>query len=324
MASVRLEKASLDDLPGIAILLRDFPYKAFQQKVQGLNAEALLAFFVDGMKNSLADGSMATWVVKKDQDILGVASLGPNAWHSRSYNCNIGRCNSFLSYKSPEICTPLLCNAILEEARGRKFDMVSLRIDGNEFENLHLLESAGFRLIDVSVKMSSEIKSTARSAPAGIRIRPYQEGDREQVVRISGDAHTFNHFFNDERLEREATRALFRAWVERCIDSLAKHVFVAEDETQGVVGFVTYLVNERLNRELGVRVVVLDYVVLDSSFQGRGLGPVLMEHSLQSLAKEYDQVELRTSHNNYPALALYNRYGMRIVSTDFQLHVWTG
>lgn len=322
MSSLVVSKATPGDLPRLEPLLRSFAFKNFQQKAQGLDAGKLVPFYLQGMEASLKDESTACWVVSAGEEALGFASLSDNAWHSSFYGCPMGRCGNFLCHAAPARVTPLLAEAVIAESNRRGYDMISLRIDGNEFEALHGLEAAGFGLIDVSVKMGAKICAASSAAPEGFRVRPYEAADREAVVRISGEGHVFNHFFNDERLDRASTRALFRAWVEKCIDSLAKHVFVIERNAGDVAGFVTYLLSGRFNQALGVRLVVLDYIVLDPSMQGRGLGPYLMEESLGQLSGLYDQVELRTSHNNYPALSLYSRYGFRILSTDFQLHRW--
>jgi ribosomal protein S18 acetylase RimI-like enzyme len=195
-----------------------------------------------------------------------------------------------------------------------------VRIDGDEHQNLHLLEERGFRLIDCSVKLGAPVSPQPPAAPPGVQIRPYEEADREEVLRISVSSHSRNHFYNDEALDRRATDALFRAWVERCLDRLAAYVFVAAGARNEALGFVTYLVNRPLNEKLGLRLVALDYIVLDSAFQGAGIGMALMGQSLAALSDRFDQVELRASQNNYPALACYAKYGFRTLSSDFLLH----
>jgi ribosomal protein S18 acetylase RimI-like enzyme len=81
-----------------------------------------------------------------------------------------------------------------------------------------------------------------------------------------------------------------------------------------------YLKPISFNREIGVRVIILDFVCLDSSKRGGGLGRWLIAKSLGALAEEYEFCELRTSQNNYPAQDCYADLGFRVVSTDFVLH----
>ncbi len=320
IADEQIAPAGEKDLPVFEALFRRYPYKWYQRRIQGIDATLLCQYLHTGMTHNLAKPQTSGWVVRRGDEPLAAATLSQNPWHERFYGMRMARSNTFLSYLEPTLTTPMLCDALLAEAENQDYEHLSLRIDGNEYQNLHMLESRGFRLIDVSTKMSARIRRAGPIANKNLRVREYSPQDHDTVIRISGDCHTGNHLFNDPNLERHATRELFRAWVQRCLDNPSRCVYVIEDARLGTMGFVSYLVNRRLNEALGLRLVILDYIVLDTECQGCGIGPVLLEQSLGQLYGMYDLVELRTSQNNYTALSLYNSYGFQTVTTDFILH----
>ena len=152
-----------------------------------------------------------------------------------------------------------------------------------------------------------------------MELRPWREGDLEAVGEIAASSHPLNRYYQDRRLARTDTSRLLGEWVERCCRREGASVFVLDDGGQ-VRGFAIYLDPAALNRALGTRLVVLDFVCLAAQAQGKGIGRWFIAESLQRLADEYKMVELRTSHHNYPALNCYQALGMRVVSSDFVLH----
>ncbi|MCX7016261.1 MAG: GNAT family N-acetyltransferase [Candidatus Sumerlaeota bacterium] len=320
MPDFEVTRAAERDAEDFTALIAAYPYKAYQQKAQGIERARLVEHLAEAVRAELSDPNTAAWIVRGAGRPLAAATLAPNEWHSGFYNLRMARCPTFLSFEQPRELTPLLCEAILGEARARGYQHLSARIDGDEYDNLRALEDWGFRPIDCSLKLGATILAESPIAPADARVRRYKPADRDDVIRIAGSFHNKNHFYNDDALSRAATDALFRSWTERSLDRLASHIFVVENGDGRVAGFVTYLVNRPLNERLGMRLAVLDYICLDPEAQGRSLGLALTGQSLADLSGEFDQVELRTSHNNYPALACYMKYGFRVLCSDWVLH----
>ena len=320
MRNIKIEKATPDDLGDISALIGDYSYKLYQQVIQGIDKNALNEFLTEGVKVSLENPAKSSWIVRRRDEPLAAAIVSPNEWHSRFYGLDMARCETFLSFRSPRETTPLLCKTLKEESKERGWDHLSLRIDGAEYENLHMLEEDGFRLIDCSLKLGAKIQPGFSDGPPDVSVRPYAPADRKRVIEIAKSEHPDNHFNNEPAFKPRATRELFGAWVERCLDGLAAHVFVVESESEGVLGFVTYLVSRALNEKMGLGLVILDYAVLAPEARGRGIGSAMMGQSLASLSAEFSQVELRTSHKNCAALSLYTKYGFRVLSSDFIFH----
>jgi ribosomal protein S18 acetylase RimI-like enzyme len=322
MSTIRALKP--DDLGELERLFASFPHKRAQQRFQGIDGERLAAFFAQGARRQLErdDGPLLR-VIDTGHGLSGFGALHADAWHSRFYPGEFGRIAPYLVHEADAADRAALLDALLAGASERGLGHLSVRIDGAEYGALETLQQAGFRLVDVSVKMSARLRDVpvlaAPSRAQGMQIRPYAEGDLAAVRRIASGSHPFNHYYNDPALARSGTDALFEAWVERCCTGLAKHVFVLEHRGR-VRGFAIYLRPGALNDALGVTWVVLDFVVIETDARGGGVGRWLVSQTLEGLASEYDMVELRTSHTNTPALACYHDLNMRSVSTDFALH----
>ncbi len=311
-------------------LFRRYPFKQTQRSVQGLDAALLNDFYLDQIRAS-AGPMRPRWGVIVEGEALAVGGLADDAWHSSFYGLRMAKLQPWMN--APAVAAaPSLLDHVIERAAKDGIEHLSARFDGEDFPNLHLFESRGFRLVDVSLKFTRpmpmiEAESgapgdrTADEASERFSLSPAEASDREWMLKLGGRAHGHTHFLNDPDLAREGTEKLFAAWVERCIDGLAWLIYVARDAEGVGRGFVIYLRNTRFAEAVGRNPIILDYVILDPSVRGAGLGPWLIRESLRREADAgFDFCELRTSHHNLAAIRCYEKLGFRVCATDFVLH----
>jgi len=326
-----IRRLTADDLPELERLFREYPHKQYQQRFQGMDAGKLAAFFLRGEQRRFAPGAQQSpdaWVAADGPAIHAFAALHDDPWHASFYKRHSGiercaRIAPFLAWRAGDADRRALLDTVLVRADAQGFRHLSVRVDAAECDLAALLTARGFYVVDSSVKLSARMKDVpdaagAASAP-GIVVRRAAAGDAEDIRRIATTSHPFNHYYNDPKLDRRDVDALFLAWVDRCLGGLASDIFVADDAGR-VLGFVIYITPTTLNQALGTRLVVLDFVCLDRRAQGGGLGRHLLARTLRDMADRFDLIELRTSANNYPALACYRDLGFRIVGCDYILH----
>jgi ribosomal protein S18 acetylase RimI-like enzyme len=304
-------------------LFERYPFKGYQKKVQGIESSRLAALIWDVAEPALRRPETGAWVAWRDRprEAVGLAMATPHGWHSDIFGVAMGRIDHLVNYVEPREVGPLLLDAVVEHARRAGIEHLSSRIDGDDWPNVHLLETRGFRCVELSEKMARRLKDLPRPAEAGeLRVRPYEPTDLDAIQRIAARSHTHNHFYNDPSLGREPAAAVFGEWLRRCARGLAQFILVAEDADGRVIGFVTALANAALERVVGISVGIIDYIVVDRDAAGKGVGRLLLTAAMQEMARDHQWVELRTSHNNYTALAFYQAAGFRIVSTDFVFH----
>lgn len=330
-----VERTGPEGLKSLADLQKRYPYKTFQRRAQGLDQNRLLAFYASGLARAAESGT-PTWVAKDGSETVGAAQLSPDPWHSEVFDLAMGKIGLWLNYRETQRAGLELLRAVREEARAQGIEHLSVRIDGGDYANLRVFESEGFNLVDLSLKLSRpfreddpEFASKGGSALRdGWKIREATQEDKDWIGELAATHHTRNHFFNDPALDREKAHRLFGLWCERCIEGLAYRIYALEDASGRGKGFVIYLRNRGFAEAVGRNPLILDFVILDPSIRGRGLGPALVGRSLAACAqkseneaeKAFDYCELRTSHDNLPAIAMYENLGFRVCAGDFILH----
>lgn len=321
---IRVRPAAPADVRAITRLFDEYPYKTVQRVAQRLDRERLNAFYAAGLARSLEAGG-AHWVAEDDSGVVALAGLGGESWHSEIYGLKMGKLAPWLCTIRPEAGAALL-DAALTHARAQGFEHLSVRVDGEDFANLHLFEGRGWRTVDVSMKFSRPLPVVRRhfappAAASGWTVEPAGPGDHEWIRLLGSTTHGGTHYLNDPALPAERTRVLFARWIDRCLERLAYRVYVLRDAAGVGRGFVTYLRAGAFAREVGATPLILDFVLLDPAVRGGGFGPWFIEETL-ALENEagFDYCELRTSAHNLPAVQTYEKLGFRLCATDFALH----
>jgi len=319
---MKLRQFESSDLMAVSRLFDLYPYKVSQRVVQKLDRARLNALYLSGLQKSFEAGEKI-FVAERDGEVVACAGLAPDKWHSEIYGMKMGKLQPWLNFISPEAGAPLR-DALLAEARQQAYQHISIRVDGEEFSQLHLFESVEFHLIDISLKFSRPMPFAPNMLPSareGWRVRLSTPQDAIWMRELGSKTHAHTHFLNDPHLPREKTQALFDAWVVKCIEKLAYRIYVLEDNEGTGRGFVIYLRNNSMKQTVGVYPIILDYVILAPEARGGGVGPWFVQESLKQEAESgFDYCELRTSAHNHAAIGCYEKLGFRICATDMVLH----
>lgn len=320
-----IERLTADRLDLAAPLFAEYPYKALQQQMQRLEHARLEKFYAAGLARAVAAG-IPHWAVRQNHEALALAGLVHDVWHSEVYGFKMGKVQPWLNTWQPEVGRELL-HTLEDVARADEYAHLALRIDGEDFPNLHLLEEHGWRLIDVSLKLTRPMPIVGRLfalAPedcAGFTIDTAQPEDAEWIRELGSTTHGAAHLLNDPALPWDRTRELFARWLDRCLEQLAWRIFVLRDGEGVGRGFVTYLRSPAFAEAVGRRPLILDFLLLGPKVRGRGLGPWFVEETLSRAADSgFDYCELRTSAHNLPAVASYEKVGFRCCASDFVMH----
>ena len=311
-----------NDAARAGVLFERYPYKVAQRLIHKLDQDRLNAFYLARLRKGAAAGQRR-WIGEENGKVIALAGLSDDAWHSEIYGIKMGKITPWMNTISSPAGERLL-QEVLDSAAAGDFAHLSVRLDGEDFPNVHLFEAANFRLIDVSMKFSRPMGTRSpdfESRREGWSVRLAGDGDAEWMRRLGARSHPNNHFLNDPDLPAERTRALFEAWVGRCIGGLAYRIYVLEDASGVGRGFVTYLRNRTFTEAVGRNPIILDYVVIDPDIRGGGLGPWFIDESLARESESgFDYCELRTSQHNHAAINCYEKLAFRLCATDFVLH----
>lgn len=329
---MEITELTADTIDAAATLLEQYPYKQMQRRAQGLDPDKLQPFYLRGIELGLGE-QHPHWIAAEGDRPKAMAALRRNEWHSKIFGRSMGTITTWINTEAPEAGEALL-DQVEGAAQEWKLDHLSVRIDGEDYSNLHLFERRGFALVDVSLKFSlpaSAWEAIPRLANENAErtVREAQVEDVGWMMKLGAAGHTMNHFRNDPSLPEERTRELFGQWVRRCAETLAYRIYAICDEAGEGRGFVIYLRNRSFAKAVGRNPLILDTIVLDPAVQTGGWGTALLGESLarereqgigQGPDSGFDYCELRTSQHNHPALAFYEKLGFRICATDFIIH----
>jgi GNAT superfamily N-acetyltransferase len=327
MPSPEITPLTSAQLPACAALFAHYPYKFAQQHFQHLDRDRLNAFYLANLEKSVTAGT-PHWVAQADaQQPVALAGLSGESWHSGIYGLRMAKVQPWLNTQTPTAGAALL-ETVLNAARAQNLEHLSVRLDGEDFANLHLFTHRDFYLVDVSLKFARLMPVEPLAVPpaaAGLHVGLATPDDYAWIRRLGSTTHGGTHFLNDPHLPHAQTEALFSAWLERCLNGLAYRVYVVKDAAGAGVGFVTYLRAGAFARAVGRTPIILDFVLIDPARRGGGLGPWFIA---ETLAREtplpgepgFDYCELRTSAHNLSAVINYEKLGFRCCATDFVLH----
>jgi len=316
------------DRDEIVRLFAQYPFKTLQKQVQGMDSGRLGQLLWDLAEPQFGRPQTSAWVAwrKRPREAVGLVMMAPHAWHSEVFGRSMGRIVHFVNYVEPATSGPPLIEAAIGAARATGIEQLDCRVDGRDWPSVHLLESYGFRCVDCSLKLARRLddllSGPAAPEPAGIEVRLFEPPDLDALQQIAARSHEHNHFYNDPHLGRERASALFQEWIRRCTMGVAAFILVATDADARLVGFVTVLSNAALTRVVGVSIGIIDYIVVDRDQAGRGIGRILLQAALRSLARDHQWVELRTSQENYRAVSFYCAAGFNLIGSDFVFHRW--
>jgi ribosomal protein S18 acetylase RimI-like enzyme len=315
---MRIRKIKPEDKEGILEFIDKYPYKELQRKAQNLDKGRLNEFHCRRILENASNRESLIGFNSKG-NVTGIAILDPRPWHSEIFEKTMVKVSPFLLHSTSTSSRERFIKELFLRIEKKKYQHIELRVDVNEWENVALLEANGLRFVDCSIKLFTNLDrrdNVMEGVNKPLEIEECREEHLDRVKSISRAAHQFNHFFADTSLERSKAEELFTQWVEKCYYTLA-HRFWLAMEGKRIMGFATILAGKAFNKFMGRNIAVLDFIAVAPEFQGKGVGKRLLLDVLDRLREEdFEQVELRTSINNYPALNLYVSNGFHIIGTD--------
>lgn len=175
-------------------------------------------------------------------------------------------------------------------------------------------EEAGFRLVDLRVRLSRSLAGTD-PRDADSRIRPAREDDVPELRRIAAVSHHDSRFYADPHFDRGRCDELYATWIEKsCREDT---VFVAEHEHRPA-GYISCVLHPE-TADVGE----IGLLAVGAAAQGRGLGGALVGTALRWLAGQgAARVHVVTQGRNTRAQRLYQAHGLLTHSIGLWFHYW--
>jgi RimJ/RimL family protein N-acetyltransferase len=210
--------------------------------------------------------------------------------------------------------------------RGVQF--VSARIDGRDLISAHVLEAAGFRLMDISTihRLDFSAETPAGRLPRGFRLRPAEPGDERRLAGLAAQAMTdtsrFQDRFSVDPVLAPGAARMYKAWWKNSVKGeRADEVWVLT-EAERPVGFITLTGPDPVESDLTGHAggwVVLNG--LASSQRGRGLyRPMVLKALRQIRARGGQSARVKTKLTQQAVQRTWQALGARLAASSLVFH----
>jgi hypothetical protein len=192
-------------------------------------------------------------------------------------------------------------------------DLVGTRVPAHPALLGALLESVGFRFVEMQLRATLPRLRSSDLRPSRITIRAASAADREGIARIAGSAFTLGRYHADPRFPRPLADRRYRVWMERSLADPSPGTWI------GVVGPES-VPSGFLHAELTDRFADIRLAAVDQETAGIA-GPELFLGALHEFARRgVTQATARVSAVNSAVLNIYAALGFRFHEPELVFH----
>jgi dTDP-4-amino-4,6-dideoxy-D-galactose acyltransferase len=211
-----------------------------------------------------------------------------------------------------------LLEKLLAQARGAGVRYLMVRVPAGDVAAIDQLENLGFRTVDGILSFGRSLDELAPAEGAPV-VRRAEAQDIPALREIAGSSFALDRFHSDPIIGKDKADDVQRAWVDNSCQGFADCVLVAVLGGE-IAGFTTLKLDRTAERELGIKVGLVDLVAISPRYRRRGLAHAL---SLSSLRWFRDAgcgwVEVGTQLANVHAARVYQSAGFRLTASSLTL-----
>lgn len=258
------------------------------------------------------------------QALIGVEE---SEWHKKLLGVTYYKIQPFFCFASQASEIERVATALRALFTGPDA-VYTTRVEARQPHLAYYLARQNFTPVGTSIRMvcddlpQKRVDSQSSQTYDTYKFRPYSETDLPELQNIIRWSHRHSHFFCETRFEPGRVRELFAEWIAQCAKSPAFRITIAESGGT-VIGFCSAFVQKSLESYIGRPIGVIDFIVVDSRIQGKGIGRALLEAAFDGFRPATNCIELRTMADNLQAIRFYEKNGFRMLSADQHFHLWT-
>lgn len=216
----------------------------------------------------------------------------------------------------PEECA----NDLILHCSGVERAMYYTKIPTSEVRRSHLLEKAGFYVVDVNTTF--ELTKDA-SAPVDVPDDIFI-GDtpkyHEEVLNIASTCFRYSRFHLDHLVPNAIANRIKREWISSYIQRKRGDKLFVAVKGDAPVGFLA----ATTGISDGKRTAIIELIGVDLAFQGQGIGMALVGTFIRTYRNTCEVLQVGTQAVNIPSMRLYERMGFSIVDTKYVMHLHYG
>ena len=312
-----VENSRWDGIEEVAKVVQYKPYYYFRT----LPPECLHAYLVRYLMAKSGSANSTVMIARDGHAGVGVTILQDLPWDTEHFGCRCGRVEAFVTqsvYSIQREVLDCLLQGVLRIAQEQGYSFLWTKRDSGFFPLIHTLEEKGFRLMDCEFTLVY-----GGGTPADVDKHYRVEITRNQRVPGLEDFGSIfsGRFHSDPKIPGGKADGLWRKSIVGQCEGFADEVVVLYDNTKPI-GFVTCK-DDKLSGQIFPHKVRSFFLVgVSPTHQGRGVGRELMQAALKHSLGQTTLIEVETQLRNQAALALYQKSGFRIATSEYSFHCW--
>jgi ribosomal protein S18 acetylase RimI-like enzyme len=186
------------------------------------------------------------------------------------------------------------------------------RVPTAEVRLAHLLEDAGFRLVDTGITLeAATVAGTARPSSAAARLA--RAGDETAVAEIARTAFRYSRFHLDPRIPAALANEIKREWAVNYFRGRRGDYMVVAERSSSVAGFLQLLAGKG-------GTLTIDLIAVAEAQRGQGLASDMIRFAARECGAPA-RLRVGTQAANVASLRLYERLGFTVAGTSHVFHL---
>jgi ribosomal protein S18 acetylase RimI-like enzyme len=189
------------------------------------------------------------------------------------------------------------------------------RISADEVSALHRFESAGFRVIDMTVTLEARMSGFAGTAPRP-GVRQARPSDQEAVKELASRSFRWSRLHLDPAVPKAIADRSRAEWVGNFFAGIRGNALVVAEQDQRLAAFLLLLGPAN-------GLLTIDLIAVDPDRRRHGLGAACIGYAADHSGRA-ETLHVATQAANVGSLRFYESLGFRTISTQYVLHLHRG
>jgi ribosomal protein S18 acetylase RimI-like enzyme len=194
---------------------------------------------------------------------------------------------------------------------------VQTKVPTEQVEKIRRLESLKFNLIDTNLTFEACIHQFNKisKTPDSFSIRFARAKDRKEISEIAQTSFSFSRFHLDPSVPNKTANQIKREWAENYFNGQRGEFMVVAVADDHLAGFCQILHRGDI--------LIIDLIAVQPSHRQKGLAEAMISflgYQIQEKLKKLKAIRVGTQISNLPSIALYEKIGFRILSSEYVFH----
>jgi ribosomal protein S18 acetylase RimI-like enzyme len=196
-----------------------------------------------------------------------------------------------------------------------KYPYIICKHELSDLPTIHALESTGFQLISVDIKLKTEVNKPLEIMN-GIkneflieRINQKYECNFVDLLNKTQRFFDSTHFYKSPYLDNLLCDYFYKGWILKNVKGRTNENYIVTYEKE-IIGFI-------FGNKDG-RNIDIDLIWVSENFRKAGIGKFLILSLIKN--SRCNEITVKTQINNYPAVKLYTKIGFNVIEVFSVFH----